>query len=99
MVLPDRLYLWKDAGNTPELVEPTFEIDAAPIFRPYFESAGISPEAITALSFELPVVWWLNELTWYSGPISLPEPQRQVLQESGLLEALKGGQIVIRERA
>ena len=41
LALPDRLYLWKDAGNTPELVEPTYEIDAKPFFHPYFEKSGL----------------------------------------------------------
>ncbi|MCP4701847.1 MAG: hypothetical protein GY862_34050, partial [Gammaproteobacteria bacterium] len=34
VALPDRFYLWKNAGNQPELVEPSFEIDAEPILRP-----------------------------------------------------------------
>src|SRR5687768_11362330 len=37
LALPDRFYLWKDASITPELVEPSYEIDAVPFLQPYYE--------------------------------------------------------------
>jgi len=43
LVTPDRLYVWKDAGTAPTLVQPTYELDAQPIFAPYFERAGVDP--------------------------------------------------------
>ena len=95
LALPDRLYLWKDTGNIPELVEPTYEIDAMPFFRPYYERANISPDDLSSQSFELIVTSWLNELIQSGIPVNVPEAQRQLLQESGLLEALKGGSVAV----
>ncbi|NJO83103.1 MAG: hypothetical protein HC828_09970 [Blastochloris sp.] len=95
LALPDRFYLWKDAGNTPELIEPTYEIDATPFFQPYYERVNISPDQLSSQSFELIVTSWLNQLIQSGIPANVPESQRQLLQESGLLEALKGGTVTI----
>lgn len=96
LALPDRLYLWKDSGNTPELVEPTYEIDATPFFQPYYENAKLSPDQLSSQSFELIVISWLNELILFGIPADIPETHRKLLQESGLLEALKGGSIAVK---
>ena len=95
LALPDRLYLWKDVGNTPELIEPTYEIDPAPFFQPYYAKAHTSPDQLTAQSFELIVASWLNELTHWGLPANVPEPQRQLLRESGLVDAIRGGSVAV----
>jgi hypothetical protein len=99
LALPDRLYLWKDAGNASELVEPTYEIDAAPFFQPYYEAARVSPDQLTGQSFELIVTSWLRELVRSGMPADVPEPQQQLLLESGLLDALKGGSVAVEVSA
>jgi hypothetical protein len=99
LALPDRLYLWKDAGNKSELVEPTYEIDAAPFFQPYFAAARVSPDKLTSQSFELIVTSWLRELVRSGLPADVPEPQRRSLLESGLLDALKGGSVAVEVSA
>ncbi len=93
VALPDRLYLWKDAGNAPDLVEPTYEADAAPFFQPYYASAKIPPEQLTAQGFEMIVDFWLHELVSLGVPTDLPESQRRFLEESGLVGAIKGGSL------
>jgi len=98
LALPDRLYLWKDAGNTPDLVEPTYEIDATPFFQPYYARAGLSPDQLTHQSFELIVASWLNELIRSGMSDSVPEPQRQQIRDSGLLDAIKGGSIAVEAK-
>jgi hypothetical protein len=95
LALPDRLYLWKNASNKPELVEPTYEIDATPLFQQYYERANLSPEQLSGQSFELIVSSWVNRLIQSGIPENTPEAQRQLLQESGLVEALKGGSVAI----
>lgn len=95
IALPDRLYLWRDVGNLAESVEPTYEIDATPFFRPYYEQARISPDQLSERSFELIVTSWLNELILSGVPVTVPEAQRQALLETGLLEALQGGSIAV----
>jgi len=95
LALPDKLYLWKNTGNTPELVEPTYEIDALPFFQPYYERATISPTDLSGQSFEIIVTSWLNELIQSGIAPNVPEEQRHLLQESGLLDALKGGSVAV----
>lgn len=95
LALPDRLYLWKDRGNKPELVEPTYEIDATPLFQPYYERTHLSPSQLSRQSFELIVTSWLNELIQSGIPANVPEEQRRLLQESGIVEALKGGNVTV----
>lgn len=99
LALPDRFYLWKDAGNTPELVEPTYEIDAATFLKPYYDKAQISPEDLSRQSFELIVTSWLNEIIRFGISTDVPEEQQRILEESGLLEALKGGSVAIDVQA
>ena len=53
MVTPERLYLWQRSGNQPDLVEPAYEIDAIPIFAPYFERSGVDPRLVSGPAFEL----------------------------------------------
>jgi hypothetical protein len=95
LALPDRLYLWKDTGNTPELIEPMYEIDAVAFFQPYYERFTHSPDQLNGQSFELIVTSWLNELIQSGIPATIPETQRQMLEESGLLDALKGGSVAV----
>ncbi|MCP4111272.1 MAG: hypothetical protein GY749_38055 [Desulfobacteraceae bacterium] len=86
--LPDRFYLWKNAGNLPELVEPTFEIDAKPILKLYFDESGTSPEKIAPQSFELIVGVWLNSLL-----LNQKNDAPKWIIQSGLSEALSGGHL------
>ena len=76
LALPDRLYLWKDAGNTSELVEPTYEIDATPFFQPYSAAARVSPDRLTGRKLRIDRHFWLNELVRSGLPEDVPEPQR-----------------------
>ena len=98
LALPDRFYLWRDAGNAPEPVEPSYELDATPFLQPYYEEAQLSPDNVSGLSFELIVTSWLNELIWSGVPASVPEAQRKLLEDSGLLKALEGGSVTTAVR-
>jgi hypothetical protein len=95
LALPDRLYLWKATENLPELVEPTYEIDATPFFQPYYEKAGLTPDSLSSQSFELIVTAWLHELIHWGISPNIPGTEREALKESGLLEALQGGTITV----
>lgn len=99
LALPDRFYLWRDVGNAPDLVEPTYELPAEPFLRPYYEKAHISPAEVSSQSFELIVAAWLNELIQSGMSADLPQEQRRLLVDSGLLEALKGGSVAVEVRA
>lgn len=85
--LPDRFYLWKDAGNLPELVEPTFEIDAKPILKSYFDETGTSQEEITRHAFEFIIAAWLNSLLCFNSSLN----QQKWITRTGLSDAVSGG--------
>lgn len=95
LALPDKLYLWKDAGNSPDLIEPTYEIDSKPFFHAYYEQSQLAPNQLGGQSFELIVASWINELIKSGVPANIPEKQRKLLIESGLPIALKGGSVAI----
>lgn len=93
LATPDRLYLWKSAGTAPTLVPPTYEVDAQPIFAPYFKSAGVDPRHASSHAFELAVAAWLGDLV-RSGerPENLANGQSWLV-ESGFLTAVEDGRI------
>jgi|GEM_PF-7017972 hypothetical protein len=73
---------------SPQLVEILIQHYATPndvLFDPFLSSQ----------SFELIVTSWLNELIQSGIPANVPEAQRRLLQESGLLDALKGGSVAV----
>jgi len=91
IALPDHFYLWKDAGNTPEVVAPTFEIDAEPVLKPYLDKSGISSENISSQSFELIIENWLNSILHIKNPLNQDAGIPNWIPASGLSEAIKGG--------
>ncbi len=95
LALPNRLYLWKKSGTMPGLVEPDYEVDASPFFQPYYEKAQVSPQHLSGQSFALIVASWLNELLQGIQPANLPDEAQKFLEESGLLEALRGGSVAV----
>ncbi len=99
VALPDRFYLWKNAGNTPALVEPTYELAAQPFLAPYYEKARVAPGDLSHESFELIVASWLNELASLGISPNVPEDQQKLLLESGLPDALRGGSVALEAPA
>jgi len=95
LALPDRFYLWRNAGNTPEMVEPTYELAAQPFLQPYYEKARVAPADLSGQSFELIVASWLNELVHSGISPKVPEEQQKLLLDSGLLDALRGGTVAL----
>jgi hypothetical protein len=99
LALPDRFYLWTDSDNARQVVEPSYELDARPFLQPYFERTGISPDHISGQSFELIVFSWLNDLIRSGVSDGVPQDQKNLLLESKLLDALRGGRIAIQVAA
>ena len=92
LALPDRFYLWKDAGIVPEIVPPDYEIDPSPFLRSHYNGTDISLSSLTGESFELVISSWLNKLL--QTDILPPELQAQDwLIESDLFEAIKLGHL------
>lgn len=93
LALPDRFYLWKNAGNAPEIKEPDYEIDAKQVLQPYYERTGFSMENLSGASFELLIASWLNEIMQGDVAPHIVQQNKEWLVDSGLLEALEQGQL------
>lgn len=93
LVTPDKLYLWKEASAKPAVVKPAFEVDAQPIFKPYFERAGVNPAGVSGRAFELVVAAWLGDLIRLAEQPENLNSGQHWLVEAGLLDAVKDGRI------
>jgi len=93
LATPDRLYLWKGAGDDPAPLQPSFEADARPLFAPYFQRAGVKAEGASPQAFELVVAAWLGDLVRAAEPREKLATQQPWLVDSGFLDAVVGGQI------
>jgi hypothetical protein len=87
LVLPDRLYMW--LGSPPPGALPDVDVDAGPLFAPYFQRVKTTPEQIDPQAFEMVVAWWLEDLA---------DPRPAEERPSGvppqLHDAVAGGRIV-----
>ena len=99
LVTPDRLYIWKNAGTAPTLIQPTYELDARPIFAPYFERVGVKPGDISGHAFELVVAAWLGDLVRSEKQREALTDGQRLLAESGFLTAARDGRIAYEEAA
>jgi len=93
LALPDRFYLWKNAGSWSGLVQPMLEIDPQPFLLPYYQKAGVTPEQIGGRGFELIVTSWLADLLRSEVLPDRAKNGQKWLVESGLFEAISGGRL------
>jgi hypothetical protein len=93
LVTRDRLYLWRVASGEVDSLEPSFEVDAGPIFSPYFQGTSISASTASPQAFELVVGSWLADLVGERESSPRFSAQGSWLVESGLLDAVVGGQV------
>lgn len=90
-ITPDRIYLWKNAASAGPEVEPDFEIDAIPIFKPYLKR--LRRKVISSEAFELLASGWLSELINFPRLSTERLAWQRALIESGFLKAVTGGKI------
>lgn len=101
LAFPDQFYLWKEISKPLKQIEPSYHIDARPIFQSYFKrfgiginKIGIDVDKISHDSFELLLTSWLRE-------IIDPDKIRDITTdesfkwfvESGLYKDMIGGSI------
>jgi hypothetical protein len=91
LVTPDKLYLWKGTETDPD--RHPFEVDSRPLLASYFHGTGVSASAASPQAFELVVASWLADLVREAGPRERLAVAQPWLVESGLLDAVAGGQI------
>jgi hypothetical protein len=92
MVLPDKFYLWTSSATYISEREPDYTIDARPILDPYFERAGVTADRISGQSLEIIIASWLEEILHLEKPPKNLDASQLWLIESGLYDALAGGQ-------
>lgn len=99
LAMPDSLYLWrgKDVGVEP--TQPNYVISPGPLFSKYLGSADVNALKLGEQSLEILINSWISDLMQSGLPDDLPEPQRSILAESGLVEAIRGGRIALEETA
>jgi len=92
-----RSALITETGILTETFNPTTRTEYDALSRPMTVTLNYCPglPANADTNIQLIVTSWLNELIQSGIPANVPEAQRQLLQESGLLEALKGGSVAV----
>jgi hypothetical protein len=80
-----------------EPAKPDYVISPEPLFRRYLDSVNVNSLKLSELSLEILVNSWISDLIQSGLPDDLPEPQRTILAESGLVDAIRGGRIALEE--
>lgn len=94
LALPDRFYLWKNAGNKSEIIEPTYQADATLLLKPFYDRLGLSPTGLRETGFVLLLASWLHEIMYTGMNSGVLQKDSEWLIESGLLETIKEGRLV-----
>ena len=88
IALPNKFYLWKDAGNKAKVIEPSFEINAEPILKTYLQK---DRKILTENGLESVISSWLNSL------LNIENNDLSIQDwgiRSGFFNAIKGGTLV-----
>lgn len=99
LATPDNLYLWHDYQGGSAIAAPSFIINTKPLFKRYFDAAAPGTATLSEKSLEILVSSWVSDLISIGLPDDLPEPQRDMLISSGLIDAIKGGRVAPEESA
>ena len=97
LAMPDNLYLWRGKEMGVEPIKPHYVISPEPLFRRYLDGVNVNSLKLSGQSLEILVNSWISDLIQSGLPDDLPEPQRTILAESGLVDAIRGGRIVLEE--
>jgi hypothetical protein len=93
--LPERIFLWDRNGEpADDGDDPTYVVDARPIFGPYARRFGYSLETLNSVAFALIVTTWLEDLVRTTLSPESADPSLGWLFESGLYEAIKDGSVM-----
>lgn len=93
LALPDKFYLWKNAGSAVEALEPTQQFDPKALLQQYYDKFGISTNGMAGTSFEMIVVLWLNRILDARNPEELYDGEHELPIDSELFNTLQGGRI------
>ncbi|AUX21205.1 uncharacterized protein SOCEGT47_016840 [Sorangium cellulosum] len=92
LVTPDRIYAWRPGAGA--AANPDWILDAVSWFEPYFQRLQIPAAEVDPHVFEAIVGLWLHDVVQGDMPADSDTQRAQ-----GLLEALRGGEVVSRVAA
>jgi hypothetical protein len=92
IITPDKLYLWTE--GTPHAALPSFEVDALPMFEPYFAKIGATAEAMRSLEFDSFMMWWLCDVAYFPSPEVV-----QGLSHTGFVDAMRDADLELGDAA
>lgn len=95
LATPDRFYLWKRASRT-RLVKPDFAVDPKKFLQPYYPEGKSAGHSISEFTLQLVVGNWLRELTYNGAHVN---GDAQWLTNSGLLDSIHGGRVVLEPQS
>lgn len=93
IITPDRVYLWKNADGPTDSFDPSSEVEATALFKPYFDRARVTPETVSGPAFELIVGSWLADLVRANRALGESVADHHPLTDSGFVEAVREGRV------
>jgi hypothetical protein len=91
LVLPEHVYLWKDA---PAEASPNVVSDTKHILRPYLSKFGEHALHLSESSLELAVRSWLNDIADPTRHKTATADENKLLEESGLATRMRHGAVL-----
>ena len=91
LVLPDRLYLWKNYHPNPNFIQPDYEIDSKKLFEPYYNKENVTPENISEGRLESILSTWLSDVRSNNIDIVSLKKDQKWLFDCGLFEEIQKG--------
>jgi hypothetical protein len=96
---PDHFSLWKNPPNGAIATNPDYDIDATEVLEPYYRRSNIDSRTVMGRAFELIVAAWLHDVQEGIVADGVVRPSQHRLGESGILEALRGGRLILEPTA
>lgn len=93
VILPGKLYLWKDSDPFNLNKAPDCVIDAEEVLKPYFDQLPVSLEEAREYQLASLIASWLKDLV-NSKPLT--DPALTWLVDSGLFEVISNGSVVMQ---
>jgi hypothetical protein len=92
MITPDRVFFWKDVTAVPEIIPPTWTVDALPLLNPYYSLLGVTPGDVDREVFRDIVHMWISDLENLR-PGGSVGPELDWAVQSGFLSAVSNGRV------
>lgn len=93
LVLPEHVYLWKNAPSTQE-VPPSFVSHTKVLLKPYLSRFREHYSQLSESSLELAVRSWLNDMASPASRQLMSEDENSLLVDSGLASQLRHGALL-----